>query len=555
MSKIRTGAHALVDVLLAQGVERVFCVPGESYLALLDALRDVNIETIVCRHEAAAANMAEATGKLTGRPGVALVTRGPGATHASIGLHTARQDSSPMILLIGQVARGDRARGAFQEIDYRQFLGPITKWADEIDGAARVPEFLERAFATAMQGRMGPVALALPEDMLTEASAAKAGGRVNAARPGLSEAAAEEIEDLLSKSGKPIFVLGGSDWDQHSARSMTAFANKLGAPVVLSFRRKHLIDNDDPIYAGDLGLGPNPRLIARIKEADLVIALGARLGENPSQGYSLFTRDEAARKLVHIHPDPQELGKVWPTRFAAVAHAGEAVQALIRFDEATPIAMSIAAGWRQGARADYEAFIKPVEVSGAVNLSKVFTHLAEALPDEAIVCNDAGNCTGWLHRFYRHRGFATQVAPTSGAMGSGVPAAIAAKLAFPEREVVGVIGDGGFLMSGQEMATCLRHNVAPIFLVIDNGSYGTIRMHQEIDYPGRVHATDLVNPDFAAYAGAFGIWSKTIERTQDFPGALEEARNAKGPALLHIKTEVEDIAPERTLSAIRTAAR
>jgi acetolactate synthase I/II/III large subunit len=539
------GARALVDILLAQGVERVFSVPGESFLPVLDALRDVEdrIATIVCRHEAAAANMAEATGKLTGRPGIAFVTRGPGATHASTGLHTARQDSSPMILFIGQIARGDREREAFQEIDYRAFFGPLTKWTAEIDDPSRMPELVERAFATTMQGRMGPVALALPEDMLSEETQAQPGARVSPARAALEQDALDKIATRLAAAQRPLLILGGSDWDELGVAAIADFAARADLPTILSFRRKHLLNNDAPTFVGDLGLGANPSLLARIKQADLILTIGARLGDNPTQGYTLFTRQETAQKLIHIHADPEELGRVWPALFAAIANSGVAAAQLAALDIAPRWRE-----WRSAARAEYEAFIQPVETVGAVNPSKIFAHLAETLPQDAIITNDAGNFAVWLHRFYRHRLFRTQLGPTSGAMGYGVPSAIAAKLAFPEREVIGVVGDGGFLMSGQELATCMRHGIAPIFLLVDNASYGTIRMHQERAFPGRNHATDLVNPDFAAYARAFGVWAKTVTRTEDFPAALAEARALKGPALLHLKTDLEDILPGRRLS-------
>ncbi|MES1158913.1 MAG: thiamine pyrophosphate-binding protein [Terricaulis silvestris] len=546
----RTGAAALVEVLIAQGVERVFCVPGESFLAVLDALYEARdrIDTIVCRHEASAANMAEATGKLTGRPGVAFVTRGPGASHAAVGVHTAKQDSSPMILFIGQVARGDREREAFQEVDYRAFFGPMTKWAAEIDDANRVPEFVERAFATAMQGRMGPVALALPEDMLTDETEATIGPRIAPARGGFDPDAAARIEELLAHAEKPFLVLGGSGWDEESARAIGDFATRADLPTALSFRRKTIIDNEAPIYAGDLGLGPNPKLVARLREADLVIAIGARLGENPTQGYSLFKREETARKLVHVHPDPEELGRVWPPLLGVAAHPANAAAAL------GVLSVKPTWGeWRKGARADYEAYATPMQLTNAVNLSQLYVKLAEAAPG-AIIANDAGNFAIWLHRFYRHRVFNTQVGPTSGAMGYSVPAAIGAKLQNPEREVFAVLGDGGFMMEGNELATCMQYGVGVIVLLVDNGSFGTIRMHQERHYPGRVHATDLRNPDFVAYAKSFGLWADVVERTEDFGAKLEAARAVKGPALLHIKVDVETIAPGVTISGLRGKA-
>jgi acetolactate synthase I/II/III large subunit len=540
-----TAAECLVGVLLAQGVTHVFCVPGESYLAVLDALADVRdrIQVVACRHEAGAANMAVAHGKLTGRPGICMVTRGPGATHASIGVHTARQDSAPMILFVGQVGRDHRDREAFQEIDYRAVFGPLAKWAVEIDDPRRVTELVQRAFSTAVQGRAGPVVVALPEDMLGEKVPS---APIAAVAPALSApdgAFLDALAGRLNKADRPLMILGGTGWSGPSLDALAGWAGRAGLPVALSFRRKDLLDNGHPCYAGDLGLGPNPKLIERVRRADLILTVGARLGENPTQGYSLFTREETARKLVHIHPGAEEIGRVWPPALAAVATCSAAALALA--DIALPEGLWKARAAR--ARADVDAFTRPVPVKGRVNLSEVFAHLSRALPADAIVCNGAGNFAAWLHRFYRHRRFGTQLAPTSGAMGFGVPAAVAAKITAPDREVVAVAGDGDFLMTGQELATAAQYGAAVIFMVIDNGSYGTIRMHQERDYPGRVIATDLANPDFAAYARAFGAWATRVDDTAAFPEALRLARAAGGPALIHLKTEVRDIAPGRTL--------
>jgi acetolactate synthase I/II/III large subunit len=541
-------ADALVAHLKAQGVDMVFCVPGESYLAVLDSLhRQGGVQVIACRHEAGAANMAEAYAKLTGKVGVCMVTRGPGATHASVGVHTARQDSTPMLLLIGQVGLADRAREAFQEIDYRAFFGPITKWADEVDSPTRMDEFLARAFQVARAGRAGPVALALPEDVLT----APGGPIAPLARPapapmGLSEAVLNEILARLIAAERPVLLLGGSGWSAAGRAAIAQFAGQNDLPTVLSFRRKDLIDNDAPIYCGDLGLGPNPNLIARVKAADLIVCIGARLGENPTQGYSLFSRQETAEKLIHIHPDPEELGKVWPTSLSVVCDGDGAALALSGHAVAGPWG-----AWRKQARAEYEAWTQPIPVTGAVNLSEIAAHLNAVLPSDAIITNGAGNYAAWLHRFIRHRAGGRQLAPTSGAMGYGVPAAIAAKLAAPNREVIAWAGDGCFLMTGQELATAVQYRANVIILVADNGSYGTIRMHQERAYPGRVIATDLTNPDFVAYAEAFGAFGVRVERTSDFPAAFEKARAAGRPALIHLITAVEDIAPGRTISALR----
>jgi acetolactate synthase I/II/III large subunit len=544
----RTGARHIVDALVAHGVDRVFCVPGESYLPVLDALHDVSdkIQLISCRMEAGAANMAEAHGKLTGRPGVCMVTRGPGATHASVGVHTAQQDSTPMLLFIGQVATGDKGREAFQEVDYSAFFGPLAKWAVELDDAKRAHEIVGRAFMTAMQGRMGPVAIALPEDMLAADVENDIAPARAPARSGLDPRALGEIAALLGRARKPVLILGGSGWDDVSLADIRTFAEGADVPVVLSFRRKDLLDNDHPNFVGDLGLGPNPKLIARIKEADLLLTVGARLGENPTQGYTLFTRAETAEKLIHIHAGAEELGRVWPARIAAVADVGAAAAAL-----ATLKVSGDWVQWRAAARADYQAWTKPIAVTGAVNLSEIVAHIVEATPKDTIFTNGAGNYAAWLHRFVRHRAFRTQLAPTSGAMGYGLPAAIAAKLAHPQREVVAFAGDGCFLMTGQELATAVQYGVNVIILVVDNGSYGTIRMHQERHFPGRVTATDLRNPDFAAFARSFGAWAGTVEKTADFASVFAEARKAGRPALIHLKTDVEDISPGRTITALR----
>ncbi|WGM32224.1 thiamine pyrophosphate-binding protein [Brevundimonas sp. NIBR11] len=545
-----TAARRLVETLAINGVTRVFCVPGESYLAVLDALVDhPEIKVITCRHEAGAANMAEAYGKMTGRPGVCMVTRGPGATHASIGVHTARQDSTPMILFVGQIALTDRGRGAFQEVDYREVFGGLAKWATELESPDRTVEIVERAFATAQQGRMGPVVIALPEDILHEPGGpAPQPTPIIPARAGLDPAFLEELQDWLAKAERPLLVLGGSGWTEEAAAAIGDWSERLGLPVALSFRRKDILSNDRSNYAGDLGLGCNPELMKRAKDADLLIALGARLGENPTQGYTLFTRDETAHKLVHIHPGPEELGRVWRPLISAVADNSLAALALSTLEPGRT--------WHDAAKAahdHYQAFSTPVSVTGAVNMSECMAHLGEVLPPTAIVTNGAGNFAAWLHRFYRHRACRTQLAPTSGAMGYGYPAAIAAKSLQPGREVICVAGDGDFMMTGQELATAVQHGINTIVILVDNGTYGTIRMHQEGHYPRRVIATDLKNPDFVKYAEAFGAFAIRCETTADFPAALQAARDAAKdrPALVHLITSAEDIAPNRTITGLR----
>jgi acetolactate synthase-1/2/3 large subunit len=545
-----TAARRLVETLVVNGIDRVFCVPGESYLAVLDALADVRdrIQVVTCRHEAGAANMAEAYGKLTGKPGICMVTRGPGATHASIGVHTAHQDSTPMILFVGQISNNDRGRGAFQEVDYRQVFGGLAKWAVEIEQADRTVEIVERAFATALQGRMGPVVVALPEDIL-EAQGGPAPIRaVTPAKAGLDPAFVAAIADRLARAERPLLVLGGSGWTDEAAAAIGDWSERLGLPVSLSFRRKDILSNDRANYAGDLGLGCNPALTARAKAADLIIAIGARLGENPTQGYTLFTREHTADRLIHIHPGPEELGRVWTPLMSATADNSLAALALSSIDPGRSWADQGAA-----AHADYQAFSTPVPVTGAVNMSECMAHLGHALPADAIVTNGAGNFAAWLHRFYRHRSCRTQLAPTSGAMGYGFPAAIAAKSVHPDRTVVCIAGDGDYMMTSQELATAVQHGINVVTVVVDNGTYGTIRMHQETHYPGqqRVIATDLKNPDFVKYAEAFGAFGVRCERTEDFPAALQAALSAGRPAVVHLITSAEDIAPNRTITAMR----
>ncbi len=545
-----TAARRIVDTLVMNGIDRVFCVPGESYLAVLDALADVRdrIQVIACRHEAGAANMAEAYGKLTGKPGVCMVTRGPGATHASIGVHTAHQDSTPMILFVGQIALTDRGRGAFQEVDYREVFGGLAKWATEIESPERTVEVVERAFATALQGRMGPVVIALPEDILHADGGPAPIRPVTPAKAALDPAFVEQVRARLSKAERPLLVLGGSGWTEAATTAIGDWAERIGLPFALSFRRKDLISNDRPNYAGDLGLGPNPKLVQRVKDADLILTIGARLGENPTLGYTLLTRARTAETLIHIHPGAEELGRVWPTLMGATADNSLAAIALSTMDPGRDWKAEAAT-----AHADYQGFIQPVSVTGSVNMSEVIRHLAEVLPADAILTNGAGNFAAWLHRFHRHRAMHTQLAPTSGAMGYGYPAAIAAKSVHPDRDVICIAGDGDYLMTGQEIATAVQYGINVVVVVVDNGTYGTIRMHQEGHYPGpdRVMATDLKNPDFVKYAEAFGAFGIRCETTADFPAALKAARAAGRPALVHLITSAEDIAPGRTITGLR----
>ncbi len=543
---VNTAARHLVDALLANGTTHVFCVPGESYLPVLDALYDVRdrIRLIACRHEAAAANMAEAYGKLTGRPGVCMVTRGPGATQGAVGVHTAFQDSTPMIYLIGQVARSMIDREAFQELDYRRFFAGASKWAAEVDDAARMPEYMHRAFATAINGRRGPVVLALPEDMLAEEAEAPTAVAASRAAPAPGPADMERFRALLSAAERPMLLVGGGAWDAAAVENLKTFAEATGLPVAATFRAKDLFDNYHPLYAGDVGIAPNPKLAARIRASDLLIALGPRLGEMTTSGYDLIRAPDPAQKLIHIHPGAEELGRAyWPT-LAVNASPGAFLEAALGSGWTRNDAWAEAAS---AAHADFEVFTAPVEVREGVNLSKVFAWLEDNLSADAIVCNGAGNYAAWLHRFYRHRAYKTQLAPTSGAMGYGFPAALAAKAVAPERDVICVAGDGCFMMASNELATAVQYGLAVITLVSNNGTYGTIRMHQERDYPGRVSGTDLVNPDFAAYARSFGAFGVCVTNTDEFPDAFAAARASGGPAVIELKTSANEIAPGRRL--------
>ena len=548
----KTGGELLVEALERHGAERVFCVPGESYLAVLDALYDASIPVTVCRQEGGAAMMADAWGKLTGKPGICMVTRGPGATNASAGVHVAAQDSTPMILFIGQIERGMREREAFQEIDYRQMFGGIAKWVAEIDHADRVPEFISRAYHVATSGRPGPVVLALPEDMLVEKADAPqppAWTQVET-HPGLTQMA--DLQKRLWAAERPIAILGGSRWSEEAVAGFTRFAERFDLPVACSFRRQMLFDNLHPNYAGDVGIGINPKLLARVKSSDLILLVGGRLSEMPSQSYSLLDIPSPTQQLVHVHPDAEELGRVYrpaqaihasPTAFCKAAEGLQPPSELKGAGEATKAHQDYL-DW-SGARP---------QVPGNLQMAGVMEWLEANLPEDAVCTNGAGNYATWLHRFHRFRRYATQAAPTSGSMGYGLPAAVSAKLAFPEREVVCFAGDGCLQMTMQEFGTACQDGANIIVLVIDNGMYGTIRMHQERTYPGRPSATKLVNPDFAALARSYGAFGETVETTDAFGPAYERARAAGTPAILHLKLDPEAITPAASLSQIRAAA-
>ena len=548
----RSGAEVLVDQLLVNGVKHAFCVPGESYLAVLDAFHDREIAVTVCRQEAGAAIMAEAQGKLTGRPGIVFVTRGPGATNGSHGIHIARQDSTPLIMFVGQVGRHMREREAFQELDYRAVFGTMAKWATEIDDPERIPEIISRAFYVATSGRPGPVVIALPEDMLTERVTIDDAPAAEPVEtwPGLTEMA--RLQKMIWAAERPIMLLGGSRWSAPACAAVARFAERFDLPVATTFRRSDRFDPLHASYAGDLSIGPNPTLLAGIKEADLVILVGGRLGEIPSQSYKLFDIPAPQTQLVHVHPGVEELGRVYRPALAINASPTAFAASL----EALQPPNEISWGARtQALHAGYLAWTdKATPQPGPVNMGEIMVWLRDALPSDAIITNGAGNFATWVHRFYRLRSFGTQLAPTSGSMGYGVPAAIGAKRLAPERTVVCFSGDGDFLMNGQEFATAVQYELPVIFVVVDNGMYGTIRMHQEREYPGRVSGTALKNPDFAAYARAFGGFGATVEKTADFAAAFGEAQGSGKPAILHLKVDPQAITPGTTMDKIRERA-
>jgi acetolactate synthase-1/2/3 large subunit len=549
---VPTGGSILVDVLRANAVERIFCVPGESYLPVLDALYDVPaIQLITARHEAAAANMAEADGKLTGRPGICLVTRGPGATHASIGVHTARQDSTPMILLVGQVPTGVRGREAFQEVDLARMFGGLAKWAAQVDDVRRIDEFVSRAFAEALSGRPGPVVLALPEDVLHATGDAPEAVMTHgtAAFPAPDDLA--HLRTLLAHAERPLAIVGGSGWDDPARASFAAFARHNGIPVATSFRRAGLFDNRDPLYAGMLGVGSDPALHQRVRDADLLLALGTRLGDVTTNGYRLIEAPRPRCRLVHAHADPAELGRVYAADVAIAASPRHLAPALASLE---PVDGARWSGWAQAAHRDYRAQLQPTLPGGVLDLAAVVRHLSQTLPEDAIVCNGAGNFAAWLHRFFEVKGRDTQLAPTSGAMGYGLPAAVAAKLRYPARVVVAFLGDGEFMMTSHELATAAQYGAAVVVIIVNNGMLATIRMHQERAYPGRVIGTDLRNPDFVALARAYGAEGTLVQHTREFAPALERALAARVPSVLELRVDPENVSTRATISDLRRQA-
>ncbi|MCV0427735.1 MAG: thiamine pyrophosphate-binding protein [Roseibium sp.] len=548
----RTGGRILADQLQLLGTDTVYCVPGESFLGLLEGLyaQKDQIKVVTCRHESGASNMADAYGKLTGKPGICAVTRGPGATNASNGIHTAFQDSTPMIVLIGQVGRSMLDREAFQEIDYRRMFGQMAKWVVQIDDPRRIPEYLARAWKTALSGRPGPVVLALPEDVLTETAVCENLRPTPLPKAAPAPDAISSLEQMLKKAEKPLLVLGGPSWSQACTEKALAFAERTGLPVATTFRCQDYIDNSHENYVGVIGIAPLPKLRKRLLEdVDLLIAVGPRFGEMTTQGYSLLGIPTPRMTFVHVHPGPEELGQVYQPNLSIVSDPE------LFFDTANLIEWNEGtvrwADWRQDQRKDYISFLQPTDVPGPVNMGRIIRHLTSAMPADTVISNGAGNYTVWVHRFHEHLAYRTQLAPTSGSMGYSVPAAIAAKLQAPEREVVSIAGDGCFLMTGQELATAHQHGADIIYIVVNNGMYGTIRMHQERHHPAHVIATDLVNPDFVAYASSFGIKGERVETTGAFPEALQRARSTKGGYLIEIVVDPEALTPTQSLSAAR----
>lgn len=548
-SNMRTGGQLLVDALALHGADMAFCVPGESYLAALDALHDTpSIRLITCRQEGGAAMMAETYGKMTGRPGIAFVTRGPGATNATAGLHIALQDSTPMILLIGQVARDQFDREAFQEIDYRRMLEQVTKWTAQIEDPSRVGEYVSRAFHVATSGRPGPVALALPEDMLTELAAADLGEAYQTPEIAPTPGDMEKLESMLANASNPLMLVGGSRWSAETGEKIADFAERNGLPLASSFRCQDYVDNLAPCYAGHVGIGPEASLADRVRNADMLIVLGARIGEMTSSGYSLLDIPRPKQKLVHIHSGADELGTVYQADLPIVATPAAFADAVAGID-------------CRDSRADMDAahqafiqFTRPGSIPGDLQLAEIIGGISDNLPPETIFTNGAGNYAIWVQRYRRFRQFRTQLAPTSGSMGYGVPSGVAAKLMYPDRPVISFSGDGCFMMHGQELATAIQHDAAVIFVVVNNGKFGTIRMHQEREYTGRVIGTELVNPDFAALARAYGANGEVVEKTEDFAPALERAMASNKASLIELRIDPDVLSPAATISGMRKAA-
>ena len=548
----RTGGQILIDQLRIHGVERVFCVPGESYLAALDAFVDVpEIQVVTARQEGGAAMMAEAHGKLTGAPGVCFVTRGPGATNASAGLHIGFQDSTPMILFVGQVARATSDREAFQEIDYRRMYGQMAKWVGQIEDPERIPEMVSRAFHTAVNGRPGPVVLALPEDMLAQRAGVGDARRFQEMQPAPPPADMARLRALLLQAERPMALLGGGGWDRQAVAGFEAFAEAFDLPTAVSFRCQAYFDNRLDRYAGHAGVATDPALNERIAAADLLLVAGARLGEATTGGYTIVRPPVPAQTLIHVHPGAEELGRVYQPALginAGMKHFAAEAAALDAPD-------SVPWGaWRQAARDDYLAFLRPDPVPGDVQTGEIVAWLSDRLPEDAILCNGAGNYNSWLHRNFVFKGYRTQIGATSGSMGYGTPAAIAVSLAEPERIVVNWTGDGCFLMHGQELATAMQYGAKVVNIVVNNSMLGSIRIHQERDYPTRVSATALRNPDFVALAEAYGLHGETVRTTDEFAPAFERCVAAGRSSLIDLEVSPDAGSTSRSISQIRDAA-
>ncbi len=543
----RHGGQILIDQLKIQNVPRVFCIPGESYLAALDGLYNSGIDVIIGRQEGGVAMMAAAQGKLTGNPGIAFVTRGPGATNASAGVHIAHQNSIPMILFIGQIGRSMTDREAFQEINYRHMFGDVAKWVAQIDQIERIPEYISHAFHKATSGRQGPVVLALPEDVLSSTAEVKDCKPAHTVTAKASDEDISLILDQLKTSSKPLAIVGGGGWSQEANNNLQTFAENFNIPITASFRRQDYIDNRHPNYVGDVGIGKRPQLTEMIETSDLLLLLGARLGEMPTNGYTDLSIPNPKQPLIQVHPDPSELGKVYRADIAINASVPSTLKKLAN----APSDNTDREEWTSTARKAYEDWTTPKETPGSVKLEQVVTYLRETLPENAIICNGAGNYAGWVQRYYTHKQHSTLLAPTSGSMGFGLPAAIAAKLERPETPVVCFAGDGCLQMTIQELGTAAQYNTNIIVIVCNNSMYGTIRMHQEKHYPNRTSGTDILNPDFTALAKAYGAYSEKVETTEDFPEAFKRAQEAGKLALLELTISQEAISPALTLSGLK----
>jgi len=552
--KARTGGQVLVDQLLIHGADTAYCVPGESYLEVLDALHDVQdrFTLINARHEAGAANMAETYGKLTGTPGICMVTRGPGACHAAIGVHIAQQDSTPMILLVGQIARDTTDREAFQEVDYRAMFGPIAKWATQIDDPARVPEYMARAFRVATSGRPGPVVISLPEDMLTEVASVADARPYTATHAGLSPDSLDMLKTEIAQAERPLLLLGGSGWSDESAAAITRFAEANKIPVTTSFRRQDIVNNLSPVYAGDFGTSTAPSLYTHQRDADLLVVIGARLGEMTTKTYTTMQSPNPDTRLVHLYPDADEIGRVYSPDLGIAAAPVSVAAALDGVDLGRAETWG---GWCEKLHADYLTDTEaPNGGDWDLDMGVALAQLRDELPDDVVVTLDAGNHTGWAQRFLRFGRPGRIVGSTCGAMGYSVPAAVAASIADPERLTLSFVGDGGFMMSGNELATAAQYGGRPIVLLFNNGIYGTIRMHQERDHPERISGTTLQNQDFVKMAEGLGAHAERVTKTEDFAAAFTRARESGRPALIELVTDPEQISTRTTISKLRAAA-